>query len=88
MTLPQASESEQLPIAAQVASYKDIYERMNLAIKTDLLPALVKSSSTIQKQLEKCSCVFPRGFPTPNKSHLLQLAEGILKSFIIAPSLG
>jgi len=43
-------------------------------------PRVSKSSSTIQSQLEKKSyCTSPRRFPTPNKSPLLQLAEGILE---------
>lgn len=61
---------------------------MNLAIKTDLLPALVSQAVLYKNSWKKSYSVFPRGFPTPNKRPLIQLAEGILTSCIIAPGLG
>lgn len=93
MTLPQASENEQLPIVAQVAVYKDVPETINLvlqylAIKTHLLPALISQAVLYKASWKKVNCIFPRGFHTPNKRPLLQLAVGILKAFTIAPSHG
>lgn len=33
MTLPQASEDEQLPVTAQVAIYKDVAKTINAVLK-------------------------------------------------------